>query len=208
MFENFTDRAKKAASIANQEAQYFNNEYIGTEHLFLGILKCQSCMATHILEDLGHDLKEMIKDVRNLIKSGPDMVSMGKLPHTPRAKKSIANAVLEARNMGFHYVGTEHLLIGLLCIDDPHIPRVVLLEHNVNIAQLRHKAKTFRDRNNKTAETAAPAETLGTLSVSYASLKKCLDLSDTPLYDTTRIVGVVPQTEFDVVARRVRFVIE
>ncbi len=114
MFERFTDRARKVMALANQEAQRFNHEYIGTEHILLGLVKEGSGVGANVLKNLDVDLRKVRLEVEKLVKSGPDMVTMGKLPQTPRAKKVIEYAIEEARNLNHNYVGTEHLLLGLL----------------------------------------------------------------------------------------------
>ncbi len=114
MFERFTDRARKVMQLANQEAQRFNHEYIGTEHILLGLIKEGSGVAANVLKNLDVDLRKIRLEVEKLVQSGPDMVTMGKLPQTPRAKKVIEYSMEEARNLNHNYVGTEHILLGLL----------------------------------------------------------------------------------------------
>src|SRR2546423_626678 len=114
MFERFTDRARKVMALANQEAQRFNHEYIGTEHILLGLVKEGSGVGANVLKNLDVDLRKVRLEVEKLVKSGPDMVTMKKLPMTPRAKKVIEYAIEEARNLNHNYVGTEHLLLGLI----------------------------------------------------------------------------------------------
>lgn len=100
--------------LANQEAQRFNHEYIGTEHLLLGLIKEGSGVAANVLKNLDIDLRKIRHEVEKLVRSGPDLVTMGRLPQTPRAKKVIEYSMEEARNLNHNYVGTEHLLLGLL----------------------------------------------------------------------------------------------
>ncbi len=100
--------------LANQEAQRFNHEYIGTEHILLGLIKEGSGVAANVLKNLDVDLRKIRLEVEKLVQSGPDMVTMGKLPQTPRAKKVIEYSMEEARNLNHNYVGTEHILLGLL----------------------------------------------------------------------------------------------
>ena len=100
--------------LANQEAQRFNHEYIGTEHVLLGLIKEGSGVAANVLKNLDIDLRKIRLEVEKLVQSGPDMVTMGKLPQTPRAKKVIEYSMEEARNLNHNYVGTEHILLGLL----------------------------------------------------------------------------------------------
>jgi ATP-dependent Clp protease ATP-binding subunit ClpC len=114
MYELFTDRARKVMQLANQEAQRFNHEYVGTEHVLLGIIHEGGGVATNILKNHGLDLCKVRLEIEKIVQSGPDMVTMGKLPHTPRVKKVIEYAVEEARKHNHNYVGSEHLLLGLL----------------------------------------------------------------------------------------------
>jgi ATP-dependent Clp protease ATP-binding subunit ClpC len=114
MFERFTDRARKVMALANQEAQRFNHDVIGTEHILLGLVKEGSGVGATVLKNFDVDIKKLRLEVEKHVKSGPDMVTMGKLPQSPRAKKVIEYAIEEARALNHNYVGTEHLLLGLL----------------------------------------------------------------------------------------------
>ena len=116
MYERFTDRARKVMQLANQEAQRFNHEYIGTEHVLLGLVKEGSGVAANVLKNLDIDLRKIRLEVEKIVQHGPggEQVVMGRLPHTPRAKKVIEYSIEEARNLNHNYVGTEHLLLGLL----------------------------------------------------------------------------------------------
>ena len=113
-YERFTDRARKVMQFAHQEALRFNHEYVGTEHILLGLIKEGTGVAANILKKLGVDLRTMRLEVEKLVRSGPDLVTMGRLPQTPRAKKAVEYAIEEARRLKHNYVGTEHLLLGLL----------------------------------------------------------------------------------------------
>ena len=126
MFERFTDRARKVMGLANQEAQRFNHEYIGTEHVLLGLVKEGSGVAANVLRNLDIDLKKIRLEVEKIVQSGPDTATMGKLPYTPRAKKVIELAFEEARSLGHNYVGTEHLLLGLLREQEGVAARVLM----------------------------------------------------------------------------------
>src|SRR3954466_3443585 len=105
MFERFTDRARKVMALANQEAQRFNHEYIGTEHFLLGLVKEGSGVGATVLKTLGVDLRKVRLEVEKCIKAGPEAVLVGKLPQTPLAKKVIEYALAEARELGHGYVG-------------------------------------------------------------------------------------------------------
>lgn len=114
MFENFTDRARKVMALANQEAQRLNHEWLGTEHILLGIIKEGSGVGAWSLKNLGINFKEARQEVERLVQPGTDMVTMGKLPKNPRARECILKAIEIAREKGDNHVGTEHLLLGLL----------------------------------------------------------------------------------------------
>jgi len=114
MFERFTERARKVMALANQEALRLNHEHLGTEHVLLGLVKEGSGVGVNTLKNLNVDLRKVRLEVEKLIKSGPDMVTMRILPQTPRAKKVIEYAIEESRNFNHNYVGTEHILLGLL----------------------------------------------------------------------------------------------
>ena len=138
MFERFTDRARKVMALANQEAQRFNHEYIGTEHILLGLVKEGSGVGATVLKNLDIDLRKVRIEVEKLVKSGPDMVTMGRLPQTPRAKKVIEYAIEEARNLGHNYVGTEHLLLGLLREKDG-VAAQVLMNLGLKLEEVREE---------------------------------------------------------------------
>lgn len=114
MYERFTDRSRKCIQLANQEALRFNHEYVGTEHLLLGLIKEGSGVAANVLKNLDIDLRKVRLEVEKLVQCGPDSVIMGKLPQTPRAKRVIEYSIEESRLLNHNYVGTEHLLLGLL----------------------------------------------------------------------------------------------
>ncbi len=142
MFERFTDRARKVMALANQEAQRFNHEYIGTEHILLGLVKEGHGVGASALTSLGIDLRKTQHQVEKLLKSGPEMVTMGKLPQTPRSKKAIEYAIMEARNFGHHYVGSEHVLLGLLH-EQNGVAAQVLLSVGASLASAREAVLTI-----------------------------------------------------------------
>jgi len=138
MYERFTDRARKVMALANQEAQRFNHEYIGTEHLLLGLVMENSGVGATVLKILCVDIKKLRAELEKLVQPGPDMVTKGKLPQTPRAKHAIEYAVEEARALNHNYVGTEHILLGLLRETDG-IAAQMLTNLGLQIAEVRHE---------------------------------------------------------------------
>ncbi len=146
MFERFTDRARKVMALANQEAQRLNHEYIGTEHILLGLVKEGSGVGATVLKQLDVDLRKVRIEVEKLVKSGPDMVTMGRLPQTPRAKKVIEYAIEEARTLGHNYVGTEHLLLGLLREQDG-VAAQVLVNLGLKLEDVREEVLNLLGAN-------------------------------------------------------------
>ena len=156
MFERFTDRARKVMALANQEAQRFNHEYIGTEHILLGLVKEGSGVGANVLKNLDVDLRKVRLEVEKLVKSGPDMVTMGKLPQTPRAKKVIEYAIEEARNLNHNYVGTEHLLLGLLR-EHEGVAAQVLMNLGLKLEEVREEVLNLLGAGVEPEETKEPS---------------------------------------------------
>jgi len=142
MYERFTDRARKVMQLANQEAQRFNHEYIGTEHILLGLAKEGSGVAANVLKNLDIDLRKIRLEVEKIVQSGPGKVSIGKLPQTPRAKKVVEYAIEEARNLNHNYVGTEHLLLGLLR-EGEAVAAQVLMNLGLKLDDVREEVLTI-----------------------------------------------------------------
>src|SRR5256714_6327266 len=146
MYERFTDRARKVMQLANQEAQRFNHEYIGTEHILLGLVKEGSGVAANVLKNLDIDLRKIRLEVEKIVQSGPDMVTMGKLPQTTRAKKVIEYSIEEARNLNHNYVGTEHLLLGLLR-EQEGVAAQVLMNLGLKLEDVREEVLNLLGHN-------------------------------------------------------------
>ena len=126
MYERFSDRARKVMQLANQEAQRFNHEYIGTEHILLGLVKEGGGVAAEVLKDFGVQLHTITTEVDKFVQKGASNISLGRLPQTPRTKKVIGYAMEEARNLNHDYVGTEHVLLGLLHEDEGFAAQVLM----------------------------------------------------------------------------------
>ena len=106
MFDRFTDRAKKVMNLARQEASRLNHEYLGTEHVLLGLIAEGSGVAANVLRNMNIDLERIRGEVEKMVKAGPNVVHMGQLPFTPRAKKVLELSMEEASNLGHNYIGT------------------------------------------------------------------------------------------------------
>jgi ATP-dependent Clp protease ATP-binding subunit ClpC len=188
MYERFTDRARKVMQLANQEAQRSNHEYIGTEHILLGLVAdasgetfprpsdahlsrvggplgyvlrwlfgpakgadvservvYPSLTADEILKNLNVAPPVIRLEVEKIVQSRPDLVTMGKLPQTPRAKQVIEYAMEEARSLSRNYVGTEHLLLGLLR-EEEGVAALVLMRFGVTLQKVREQACRNQER--------------------------------------------------------------
>jgi ATP-dependent Clp protease ATP-binding subunit ClpC len=134
-FDKFTERARKVLSLAQEEAQRFNHNYIGTEHLLLGLVREGEGVAAKVLSNLGVELNKVRSAVEFIIGRG-DRLVLGEIGLTPRAKKVIELAVDEARRLNHHYIGTEHLLLGLVR-EGEGIAAGVLESLGVNLEKVR-----------------------------------------------------------------------
>ena len=111
---NFTPRAQQVLALARKEADRFNHNYVGTEHILLGLIKLGQGVAVSVLQNMGLDLETVRIEVEKQVGSGPEQKSSGSIPYTPRVKKVLALSDKEAQQLDHSYVGTEHLLLGLL----------------------------------------------------------------------------------------------
>ncbi len=112
--DNFTPRAQQVLQLARKEADRFNHGYVGTEHILLGLIALGHGVAVNALQALGIDLASVRMEVEKAVGTGPETKTIGNIPFTPRAKKVLALSASEARGLGHSYVGTEHILLGLL----------------------------------------------------------------------------------------------
>src|SRR6266851_1901295 len=134
-YDKFTERARKVLSLAQEEAQRFQHNYIGTEHLLLGLVREGEGVAAKVLSGLGVELNKVRSAVEFIIGRG-DRIVLGEIGLTPRAKKVIELAVDEARRLNHHYIGTEHLLLGLVR-EGEGIAAGVLESLGVNLEKVR-----------------------------------------------------------------------
>jgi ATP-dependent Clp protease ATP-binding subunit ClpC len=134
----FTDRARKVMALANQEAQRLNHEYIGTEHILLGLVREGGGVGFNVLKNLNVDLYKIPSEIERLVKSRPGNGAAGEFSQNPTAKKAIEFALEESRNLNTNYVGTEHLLLGLLRIPDS-LAAMVLNKLGLNLEEAREE---------------------------------------------------------------------
>src|ERR1700722_19900002 len=157
---NFTPRAQQVLALARKEADRFNHNYVGTEHLLLGLIKLGQGVAVNVLQKLGLDLETVRIEVEKQVGSGPDTKMSGNIPYTPRVKKVLALAGKEAKALNHSYVGTEHILLGLLREGDGVAARV-LKTLEVDIERTRNEVLKELDPNFASGETEGeePGET-------------------------------------------------
>jgi ATP-dependent Clp protease ATP-binding subunit ClpC len=163
---NFTDRVRKVLQMAREEAARLHHEYVGTEHILLGLIREGEGVAAAVLTNLSVDLEEVQQKIEETVKKGKASSAPGPdLPHTSRAKKVLELAMTEARELNHSYVGTEHLLLGLLR-EEKGIAAQVLTDASVTLEQAR--AETLRllgsempPQSASAAPTAPPASSSG-----------------------------------------------
>lgn len=153
---NFTPRAQQVLALSRKEADRLNHNYLGTEHLLLGLIKLGQGVAVNVLQRLGLDLETVRLEVEKKVGTGPDQKVVGAIPYTPRVKKVLALAGKEAKALNHTYVGTEHLLLGLLREGDGVAARV-LKDLDVDIEQARQEVLKELDPNYSVSEEPATA---------------------------------------------------
>jgi ATP-dependent Clp protease ATP-binding subunit ClpC len=164
MMNNFTPRAQQVLALARKEADRFNHNYVGTEHLLLGLIKLGQGVAVNVLQKMGLDLDTVRMEVEKQVGSGPEMKMVGNIPYTPRVKKVLALAGKEAKALNHSYVGTEHILLGLLREGEGVAARV-LKNLEVDIERTRNEILKELDPNfnpqDGDQEPAVPQEASG-----------------------------------------------
>ena len=164
-FDKFTERARKVLSLAQEEATRFNHNYMGTEHLLLGLVREGEGVAAKVLANLGVELNMVRSKVEFIIGRGDRMI-VGEIGLTPRAKKVIELAVDEARRLGHHYIGTEHLLLGLIR-EGEGIAAGVLESLSVNLEKVRTQTIQILSQN-----SSAPGWTAASTAASVPGMRQ------------------------------------
>src|SRR5215468_5586880 len=154
MMNNFTPRAQQVLALARKEADRFNHNYVGTEHLLLGLIKLGQGVAVNVLQKMGLDLETVRMEVEKQVGSGPETKLVGNVPYTPRVKKVLALAGKEAKALNHSYVGTEHILLGLLREGEGVAARV-LKSLEVDIERTRNEILKELDPNFTPPESEA-----------------------------------------------------
>jgi len=138
MFNRFTERARKVIILAKEEARRFNHDYIGTEHILLGLVREGEGVAATVLQKMGVSLENIRIEIEKLVQPGPTTQIIGDIPFTPRAKKALELAAEEARSLGHNYIGTEHILLGLIR-EGEGIASQVLLNLGMDLNRVRNE---------------------------------------------------------------------
>ncbi len=165
MMNNFTPRAQQVLALARKEADRFNHNYVGTEHLLLGLIKLGQGVAVNVLTKLGLDLETVRMQVEQQVGSGPETKMVGNIPYTPRVKKVLALASKEAKALNHSYVGTEHILLGLLR-EGEGVAAQVLRNLDVNLDKARSEIlkeldPNFSSQNEEEEEESEPVTPSG-----------------------------------------------
>ena len=168
---NFTPRAQQVLALARKEADRFNHNYVGTEHLLLGLIKLGQGVAVNVLQKMGLDLETVRMEVEKQVGSGPETKMVGNIPYTPRVKKVLALAGKEAKALNHSYVGTEHILLGLLREGEGVAARV-LKSLEVDIERTRNEILKELDPNFTPPEVEAePGEPTSKKDVKTPALR-------------------------------------
>ncbi|MFO8052417.1 MAG: ATP-dependent Clp protease ATP-binding subunit [Candidatus Omnitrophota bacterium] len=152
MFNRFTERARKVLVLAKEEARRFNHDYIGTEHILLGLIREGEGVACAVLQNIGMDLGRLRAEIEKLMSPGAAASVLGDIPFTPRAKKALELATEEARSLGHNYIGTEHILLGLLR-EEEGIASQVLFSLGVDIKKARNEISALLGGSSNSAHT-------------------------------------------------------
>src|SRR5437868_6146355 len=137
MFERFTERARQVVVLAQEEARTLKHNYIGTEHILLGLLREEEGLAARVLESLDITVERVRAQVVRIVGSGEEVTS-GQIPFTPRAKKVLELALREALSLGHNYIGTEHILLGLVRENEGVAARI-LLDFDAHSEKIRNE---------------------------------------------------------------------
>ncbi len=154
-FANFTPRAQRVIELARREADHFNHPYVGTEHLLLGLIALGEGVAVNVLERMGIGIEQVRREVEKMVGHGPETKTVGNIPFTPRSKKVLELAKQEAQAMNHSYVGTEHILLGLLR-EEEGVAAQILAKLNVDLETSRMEVLKELDPDFEVEEEPGP----------------------------------------------------
>jgi ATP-dependent Clp protease ATP-binding subunit ClpC len=138
LFERFTERARQVVVLAQDEARAFNHNYIGTEHILLGLLREEEGLAARVLESLEITVEEVRAQVARIVGQGDETTTTGQIPFTPRAKKVLDLSLREALSLGHNHIGTEHILLGLVR-ENEGVASQILIDFGVDAEKIRNE---------------------------------------------------------------------
>jgi ATP-dependent Clp protease ATP-binding subunit ClpC len=197
--ERFTQRARRVLSLAHQEAERMRQNYIGTEHLLLGLMKEEGGVAGRVLRELGLDAVRMEEVIIRI--TGTGQVTTAKLDLSPGVQRALENAVEEARKMGHHYIGTEHLLLGLVQLGEG-VALDVLRKMGVSAEQIRRQTRRVLDESSHTSsgESTPRRSAIG----AGEQVSKELGKAKTPMVDqlATDLTSLAEENKLDPVIGR------
>src|ERR671917_787889 len=151
---NFTERVRKVLAMAREEAARLHHEYVGTEHILLGLIREGEGVAAAVLQNLSVDLEQIHERIEESVRKGKATIALGELPYTSRAKKVLEYAMAEARELNHSYVGTEHLLLGLLR-EEKGIAAEVLNQLGVTLEEARRQTLKLLGSEPNAAQTSS-----------------------------------------------------
>ena len=201
MYERFTDRVRKVMQLANQEAQRQNVEYIGTEHILLGIAREGSGVAVYILNNLGVQPEKIITEVEKLASSTDFAYPITKLPSTPRAKMVIEYAMLESRNLKHGCVGTEHILLGLLR-EDEGVASQVLMNLGLSLERVRDELVALLGSRQDASKPSFSRASAGWKTDSPANLAELDEETRRRVRELAEKIAPLQSEKEDAIARR------
>jgi len=197
--ERFTQRARRVLSLAHQEAERMHQNYIGTEHLLLGLMKEEGGVAGRVLRELGLDAERMEEVIVRI--TGTSQVTSAKLDLSPGVQRALENSVEEARKLGHHYIGTEHLLLGLVGLGEG-VALDVLRKMGVSAEQIRRQTRRVLEESSRSsaAESSARQSAVG----AGEQVSKELGKAKTPMVDqlATDLTTLAEENKLDPVIGR------
>ncbi|MEA3306296.1 MAG: Clp protease N-terminal domain-containing protein, partial [Elusimicrobiota bacterium] len=164
MGTRFTERAQRVILIAQEEAKRLNHDYVGTEHILLGLVALGEGVSAQVLTNLNVDIRKVRSEIEKIVGTGDNMMLLGEIPFTPRAKKVLEYAVEEAQHMGHTYIGTEHILMGLIREEEGVAARVLdnlglkletVREEVMNLLSENEAEQTGRSEKGKASSQSA-----------------------------------------------------
>ncbi|MFA5028957.1 MAG: Clp protease N-terminal domain-containing protein, partial [Candidatus Methylomirabilota bacterium] len=158
MFERFTERARKVIILAREEAIRLGHNFVGTEHLLLGLIREGDGLAVAILKKLNVSISALKAEIEKIVAVGTEFAPAGEIPFTPQAKKVLEYAISEARSLGHNYIGTEHLLLGLIR-EGEGIASVVLRDFGVSVAAAKSQAQELLGEQSSKQGTSSATRT-------------------------------------------------